>query len=81
MESAIGLHTVYGPCLAALPCPPPAHRRCCIQLLEGKAHGEKFVLPLLYPTGRQSAHQKRADIRAPHIEQVRQGLGMVAVAP
>ena len=49
-------------------------------LLQEKAHGEKFVLSLLHPTGRQSARQRRADICASHIEQVRQGLGMVAVA-
>jgi hypothetical protein len=49
-------------------------------LLQEKAHGEKFVLSLLHPTGWQSARQRRADICASHIEQVRQGLGMVAVA-
>jgi hypothetical protein len=72
MESAIGLHTIYGPCLAALRRVHPLRTGgAAPMLLQGKAHGEQCVWSLLHPTGRQSARQQRVDIRAPHIEQVR----------
>jgi len=48
--------------------------------LQGKTRGEKLLLQFLRPAGRQSARQKRANVRWPDIEQICQGFGVVAMA-